>query len=543
MKQITSQKLIVLVSVFLVLFGNFAFFSNTLKVYPLNQDNIGFLLSLALFYICVNTILFSLICFRYTIKPVLIFILLVSSVTAYFMDSYNVIIDGEMLDNVFNTNSAEAGDLISLKLFVYLVLLGIVPSLFIYKTQIIRQGLKQATIFRISAILIALAIAVSGILVLGDFYAPFFREHKQLRFYANPAYYIYSLGKYLGKGGDDANAPLQKLGENAKIPEADTDRELIILVVGESARADRFSLNGYSKKTNPLLEREELFSFTNTWSCGTSTGVSVPCMFSIYDHDNYLNGKANAVENMLDVLQHAGVNVLWRDNNSDSKGVAERVSFENFRTAEKNPMCDDAECRDEGMLSGLQAYIDQHPKGDIFIILHQMGNHGPAYYKRYPQEFERFIPACHTNQLEDCSNEEINNAYDNAILYTDHFLSKTIALLKKNEDRFEAAMFYVSDHGESLGENNMYLHGLPYMLAPEAQIHVPMIMWFDKGFDGDEIDIPALRNKLGNRYTHDNVFHTILGLFELETPIYNEGLDIIDHQEEYADEGKKQAAD
>lgn len=531
MKQITSHKLIIAVSVFLIVLGNFAFFSNTLKVYPANAENIAFLFSLALLYCSVYIIFFSLICFSYTTKPVLITVLLLSSVAAYFMDSYNVIIDEAMLDNAFNTNAAESFDLFSLKLFLYLALLGIAPSLLVYRLRITKQKPAQAIIFRMSMVGIALILAGSSVYIFGSFYAPFLREHKQLRFYANPAYYLYSIGKYISKGSVETIAQLQTLGADAKIPESDIHRELIILVVGETARADRFSLNGYPRKTNPLLEQENLFSFTDTWACGTSTAVSVPCMFSIYDHDRYLNGEANAIENMLDVLQHAGVNVLWLDNNSDSKGVAIRVPFENYRTPDNNPICDD-ECRDEGMLSNLQAYIEQHPKGDIFIILHQMGNHGPAYYKRYPKEFERFTPTCQTNQLEHCSREQIDNAYDNAILYTDYFLSQTITLLKQNDERFETSLFYISDHGESLGENNLYLHGMPYMLAPDAQTHVPMIMWFGKNFDQDEIDLQALRQKTGNRYTHDNIFHTILGLFELETHIYDARLDIIDHHDE-----------
>ncbi len=530
MKEITIPKLVVLVSIFLVVFGNVAFFSNVSKIYPPSMENIAFLFSLALLYCCVNVIFLSLICFKHTTKPFLISVLLASSVTAYFMDTYNVIIDENMLDNALKTNIAESFDLISLKLFLYIAVLGIAPSFLIYKTRIANKKIQQIIISKISTLGIAIVITISSIVVFGNFYASFIREHKQLRFYANPAYYIYSIGKYIGKRDiEGTNAQLQTIGEDAKTPDLDSHRELIILVVGETARADRFSLNGYTRKTNPLLEQETLLSFKNTWACGTSTSVSVPCMFSIYDHAHYLNGEANAIENMLDVLQHAGVNVIWLDNNSDSKGVAERVTYENYRTRDKNPICD-TECRDEGMLSNLQTYIDQHPKGDIFIILHQMGNHGPAYYKRYPKEFEKFTPTCQTNQLENCSREEIDNAYDNAILYTDYFLAKTIALLKRNDDKFESALFYVSDHGESLGENNLYLHGLPYMFAPDTQTHVPMIMWFGNGFDKNEIDLPSLSKKTDNRYTHDNVFHTILGLFELETAVYDKKLDIIDHQ-------------
>jgi len=179
-------------------------------------------------------------------------------------------------------------------------------------------------------------------------------------------------------------------------------------------------------------------------------------------------------------------------------------------------------------LLNLQNYIDAHPQGDIFIVLHQMGNHGPAYYKRYPPAFEKFRPACKTNQLEHCSIEEISNAYDNAILYTDYFLSQTIQLLKKNDGQFETALLYVSDHGESLGENNLYLHGLPYWIAPDAQKHVPLVMWFGEHFDKDELNLSALRRKEDNPLSHDYIFHTILGLMEVQTSIYDPSLDLIE---------------
>jgi lipid A ethanolaminephosphotransferase len=179
------------------------------------------------------------------------------------------------------------------------------------------------------------------------------------------------------------------------------------------------------------------------------------------------------------------------------------------------------------MLSGLQDYIDGHPVGDILIVLHQMGNHGPAYYKRYPSAFEKFTPACKTNDLGACSKEEIINAYDNAILYTDFFLSKVIELLRQNDNEFETAMLYVSDHGESLGENGLYLHGLPYFLAPDAQKHVPFLMWFGRNFDPQSLS--SIQAKRVEELSHDNIFSTLLGLFELQTSAYDPKMDILDH--------------
>jgi lipid A ethanolaminephosphotransferase len=266
-----------------------------------------------------------------------------------------------------------------------------------------------------------------------------------------------------------------------------------------------------------------VINFSQVSSCGTSTAVSVPCMFSVYDKDNYTHEKGEFTQNLMDILNLAGVNTLWRDNNANWQEIARKTTYQNFKSSKNNPVCD-IECRDIGMLNGLQEYINKS-KNDVFIVLRQMGNHGPAYYKRYPKEFEKFTPVCKTNQLEECSANEIGNAYDNAILYTDYFLSKVINLLKQNDD-LETAMIYLSDHGESLGENGLYLHGLPYFIAPKEQTHIPMIMWFSKTLQ-QSIDTKKIKQKQNEKYSQDNIFHTILGIINIKTKIYNKKQDIL----------------
>jgi lipid A ethanolaminephosphotransferase len=177
------------------------------------------------------------------------------------------------------------------------------------------------------------------------------------------------------------------------------------------------------------------------------------------------------------------------------------------------------------MLVGLQDYIDRHPAGDILIVLHQMGSHGPAYFKRYPAEFRAFTPTCETNQLDSCTQEEISNTYDNTILYTDYFLSRVIDLLRANDGGFETALLYVSDHGESLGESGVYLHGLPYLIAPDAQIRVPLVAWFGRNYD--DVDRAALRQLRDRPLSHDNIFHTMLGLFEAGSEVYDPKQDLL----------------
>ena len=527
--ELSSLSLIAAAAVFLTVFHNVAFFSNVLDTYPVTWANVPFLASIAAVMAGTIFLLLSLVCYRITIKPVLIAVLLTSSVAAYFMDSYNTVIDVSMLRNVAQTNAAESLDLLSPKLLLYVVLIGVLPALFVYRTEIVFRKAVPEIFLRLKAFSL-IAVASLGLIILfGSHYSSFFREHKGLRYYANPGGYINATVRFAGASLQSPAHALVPVGLDAHIPEWDNHRELIVMVVGETARSDRFSLNGYGRETNPLLARERLTSFTNFWSCGTSTAISVPCMFTVTGSSAFDPDTAADSENLLDVLTHAGVNVLWLDNNSDSKGVASRVAYQSYREADTNPVCD-VECRDEGMLTNLQAYIDSHPKGDIFIVLHQMGNHGPAYYKRYPANFEHFKPVCKTNELEECSDEEISNAYDNAILYTDYFLSRVIGLLKRNAKAFETAMFYVSDHGESLGEKGLYLHGLPEFIAPDAQRHVSAIIWVGDNFE--EIDVDALALRRDEKFTHDNVVHTVLGFMEIQSGVYHKEMDILTHLEE-----------
>lgn len=518
--------MIVGAAVFLTLFYNFRFFKSTTDSYPLVWANIPFLGSTVGVFVCLMVLALTLLCFKYTLKPVLIILLTISSLTAYFMDSYNVIIDLTMLQNVVATDPNEIHDLFSFKLLAYVVFLGLLPSLFVYKTPVVWGSLKTELIQKAARIILSLMIIACLLFGFSRFYTSFFREHRVLRYYANPIAWVHATIKYIQGTVESDVKQTTAIGMDARNSAADTGRELIILVVGEAVRADRLSMNGYFRETTPLLARADVINFSNMAACGTTTVISVPCMFSVYGREDFSREKGNATENLLDVLTHAGVHVLWRDNNSSSKGVAVRVPYEDFRNPDKNPVCDDGECRDEGMLYGLQDYIDAQKTGDIFIVLHQLGNHGPAYYKRYPKSFEKFTPVCATNQVEQCSVEEIGNAYDNCILYTDYFLSKTIDLLKQNAARFEAAMIYVSDHGESLGEKGLYLHGMPYALAPDDQKQIATVMWFGDGF---KIDKNALRAKSGNAFSQDYLFHTILGLLEIETDVYDRRLDIVNY--------------
>lgn len=512
---LTQSHIIMLVVVFIMLTGNSSLFGRILEIYPLTLGNVPFLLSLAAFFSALTAIFFLLICHGRSTRWILALFLVIASQAAYYMDHFGVVVDIVMIDNIFQTNPQEFSGLLTLSLLVRTLLLGIIPAWLVIKycPAVTDSRAEYKTKLRMLGALFSSLILLVVPFTAG--YSSFIREHKITRFYANPTYSTYSIIKY---GAEQFHiskqAALKRIAPDAVMLETPAAKtELMILVVGETARADRFSLNGYHRETNPLLAQQDVVSFSNVSSCGTSTGVSVPCMFSALPRTEYSKEKALSQENALDVLSNHGVQILWRDNNSDSKGVATRMKYEDFKSPTLNPVCE-GECRDIGMLSGLDKYVESRKGKDILIVLHQMGNHGPEYYRRYPKEFERFKPMCMTGELRDCTQEEIDNSYDNAILYTDYFLSEVINFLKKYDEEFATTMLYVSDHGESLGEHGFYLHAASYTIAPKEQTHIPAIVWMGKNFD---YKLDQLMPYKDYPLSHDDLFCTLLMAFELDS--------------------------
>jgi lipid A ethanolaminephosphotransferase len=430
---------------------------------------------------------------------------------------------------MMQTNIHESLDLLTLKQVAYFLFFGVLPAYGIYKLKFQERTLKKELFAKLKLVVLALVIIAASIFAFSKHYTSFFREHKPLRYSVNPAYWIYSVGKYVNLTFNSGPIIVEPIGEDAKVlNDTNTSKKrLVVMVVGEAARADHFSLNGYERETNPLLKKEDIINFENMSSCGTSTAESVPCMFSIYDRADYSYKKGISTENVIDVLAHTqDIAILWRDNNSDSKGVALRVPYESYQSSKTNTICTEGECRDIGMLVGLDDFIEKNKNKNILIVLHQMGNHGPAYFKRYTKEYEKFTPVCQTNQVEKCTQEEISNAYDNAILYTDNFLNETIQFLKQYDTQYNTAMIYMSDHGESLGEGGVYLHGMPYFMAPDAQTHIGAMMWFGKGMK-QVLSVDEIVKNKNKTYSQDNLFHTLLGIFNVETKVYKKEMDIL----------------
>ena len=536
-RPLTQIQLILIVSVYLVIAGNYTFFSEVLKVYPLHGKNLYYLATMPVLLFVMNATFFTLLSSRYTTKPLLIFVLIVSAAVSYFMNTYHVVIDKGMIRSALETNSQEALGLFNLKMLLYNLFLGLLPAWLVYKAPVRYRPWRTELWAKIKTLGVMVIVAGTIAVTAGGFYASFFREHRPLKNYTNPYYWIKSTVSYV-KHSIRRSGPrtLRVIGTDAKVVRQPGEKpKLVIMVVGEATRWDHFGLNGYRRDTTPKLSKEEgVINFADFRSCGTYTAHSVPCMFSIYDRSHYKRDKAEWTENVVDVLAHTGrVDLIWRDNNSDPKGVMKRLGYVDFMNPKNNPVCD-SECRDEGMLQNLEGLLDRNTSRDKLLVLHQMGSHGPEYYKRYTKAFLRYKPVCRSNELGSCTQDEVVNAYDNTVLHTDSFLDDAIKLLKRYEKKYQVALVYVADHGESLGEKGVYLHGLPYVIAPEAQTHVAAIMWFGPGFRHGTKELNTTRLMEAarkERFSQDNLFSTLLGLFDVKTSVYRPEMDILNAAE------------
>ncbi|MBE7939608.1 MULTISPECIES: phosphoethanolamine--lipid A transferase [Ramlibacter] len=520
------ETLLACTALFMLAAGNGPFWHALLAGRPAEP---GTWLFAAAVFLSLSCIYFALAAFfvnRWTVRPVLAVLLLVTAASHYFMERYAVYLDRAMLRNILATDPREAGELLSWALAGHLLLLGGLPAALLWWPTLRHRPVLRAAAVRTGWILGALVLGTASLLLVFADFAATMRNHREMRWLITPGNVVVSLVGHFGSRAPRAGQPRLAVAPDAKPGPAPARPLFVVMVVGETARAQNFSLNGYPRDTNPELARRGVVDFPQATACGTSTEVSLPCMFSPWGRRHYDEDAILSHESVLNVLARTGVHVLWRDNQSGCKGVCEGLPQEATSRLDLPGVCRDGQCLDEALLHGLDA-MARDASGNTLVVLHMLGNHGPAYFKRYPPAFRRFTPACETEDLRRCDPAQILNAYDNAILYTDSVLGRLVDLLQAASATHDSAMLYVSDHGESLGENGLYLHGLPWAIAPDTQTHVPFIFWASQHFAaGRRLDMDCLRARARQPVSHDNLFHSLLGLFDVKTRAYEPGLDI-----------------
>lgn len=514
------------------IFLNLAFYRQVFPLLPVNNlHNWLVFLSMPIVAISVMNIITTLASFLKLDRVVISLFILLSASAQYFIWTFGVVIDRSMIANIFDTTPAESFALLSTQMVIVLGLSGLLMVLVAWWIKVRRPAsFWRGTAMRLLNIAIsALLIVLVAALFYKD-YASVFRNNKELVKSLSPSNSIVALNSWYAHNRMD-NLPLVKIGEDAKqkaVMHNGARKNLTIVVLGETSRAENFSLGGYDRETNPRLKQDDVVYFPKTTSCGTATAVSVPCMFSNMPRAHYDEELAHHQEGVLDILQRAGVQVLWNDNDGGCKGACDRVPHQNVTNLNLSGECIDGECYDDVLFHNLDSYIDNLQQDGI-IVLHTIGSHGPTYYNRYPAEFKKFTPTCDTNEIQSCTQPQLTNTYDNTILYVDYVVDKAIKLLQSKQDKFTTSLVYLSDHGESLGEDGVYLHGLPYSIAPDTQKHVPMLLWLSPDYQQRYgVSSQCLQQQAKtNDYSQDNLFSTLLGLLGVDSREYQAKDDLL----------------
>lgn len=521
---VSTEMLVLLSSLFFALVCNQVFWRTAMATHP---GSLGFAASLMALLVAVNALVLGLLVWRWNAKPLLTVLLLTTALAAHYMDSYNVYLDADMLRNVLHTDHKESRELLTPGLILPLLCYFAIPATLLWRVRVGTRSLGKTWVMRVGFMAVMAVGGMLGALLSFQDISALMRNHREVRYLATPINYLVALKQNFKSDSPIKHAPKQPVEHDAMAtPRAAGSRpRLLLVVLGETARAQNWGLSGYARQTTPELAQAGVMNFPDMHSCGTSTEVSVPCMFSPFGRRDYNEDMIRGHQSLLHVLEHAGISTLWRDNQSGCKGVCDGLQIEQLDNATTPGLCADGRCMDEILLGDLAAQVRARP-GDRVVVLHQLGSHGPSYFERYPAAFERFKPVCKTADLGSCSRQQIVNAYDNSITYTDHFLAQAIHALRGMPD-YDTAMIYLSDHGESLGEKGLYLHGVPYAIAPKEQTHVPMVMWFSPEFARDRgLDEACLRHRAGQYTDQDALFPSVLGLLQVKTSAYARERDV-----------------
>jgi lipid A ethanolaminephosphotransferase len=452
---------------------------------------------------------------------------IVASILSFFSYNFGIIFDETVTKSTLETTVGEFSQYLNLNLLLWIVFNIFIALLFMFKVELQKVSFANRMVkaFKVYAG-ICLSLFIIGSVYYKD-YASFLRNNRQFRHMVNPISPIYETGKYFKKRMFPVKNIFVQIGGDARmITESTSNKKLVILILGETARSDHFSINGYKgNETTPNLQKLDVVSLKKVVSCGTATAVSVPCMLSRMGQQAFSIDGSKAQSNLLDVAKLSGYEVSWIDNNTGCQGVCDRVNVVDLNPYKNDKDCTSTTCYDEILVSALKDQL--RPEKNQLIVLHTLGSHGPSYYLRYPKAFAKFKPSCETSELSNCTKEEVINTYDNSLLYTDYIVSKIINYVDETDSR-EKTVVYISDHGESLGENGVYLHSLPYVIAPKEQKHVPFIFWFDqKTAEKNRKKIDNLRKFQLCNFSHDNIFSTFLDILDISTILYEKKSDLL----------------
>ena len=462
----------------------------------------GFLITgcLAALMLALNFFVYYLLLFalRFIGKCIIAFTLIGDAIMLYFVNTYDVLVTDKMMGNVLHTQYSEASGFFSAGFVLYVLLLGVLPAIYLFWRKVEYGSWKRFLAYIGGALGIVLAIAFGNM----KNWPWIDRNSTELGSLLMPWSYIVNTFRY-------HNAEKRRNVKEIPLPDTTSvsdSRDVCVLIIGESARRDHFSLYGYERETNPYTVKDTVTAIPAI-SSATYTMAGVKAILEPMD-------TRELHEILPNYLHRMGADVTWRTSNWGEPPVHIEKYWKVKDLKERFPEADN---RYDGiLLEGLREDILGSDNDKVMIILHTNTNHGPSYNTKYPPQFEVFTPVCNTVEMSKTSREELFNAYDNSVIYTDWLIHSVITTLREIPDR-RSCMIYVSDHGESLGENNLYMHGVPMSMAPKEQIEIPFIVWTsDK----------SLSIKPLEEVGQHAVFHSVLSFLGIDSPALNEELTI-----------------
>ena len=442
----------------------------------------------------------TIFCLRIVGRILLAVLSIINATAVYFVLTYNVIINATTIENVFNTRYSEASGFFSWSLWLFIIVFGVLPALFCLFQPVVIGKAKKLGIWCGSSLAV---IVVIGLLNINQ--TLFFSEHDtELGGLLQPWSYIANTYRVISFMQDEQE-------EEILLPDGqitDNEKAVVVLVIGESARKANFQLYGYKRDTNPLLSKQKDLKVFQAHSCATYTTAGTKAILEPKDC-------GDLYELLPNYAFRTGVDVSWRTSNWGEPPI----HIDEYLTdPELGDLYDMSNAYDDILFHGLRERIESSQKDKVLIILHTSTSHGPQYASKYPKEFEVYKPVAKNVEEGEKNVGMLVNAYDNTIRYTDFLLDGLINTLRSMTDR-KTAMIFISDHGESLGENKMFMHGLPMKLAPKEQYEIPFLVWTSKGYRTYKSNLPAV---LEQHY----IFHSVLNLLSIQSPAYDPDYDI-----------------
>ena len=510
MKSLRSLSLFIfscIVSIGTLLCYNLPFFQ---YVANNSNENVGgkiFLLaSLVVIMLVLNFMMTYLVMFlmRMVGRILLAILSMINATAVYFIITYSVMMDQTTIENVFNTRYSEASGFFSWSLWLFIAVFGVLPALWCLLQPVVIGKAKKLAIYCGASLAVVLVVALANI---GQ--TLWISQHDtELGGLLQPWSYLVNTVRMISSQHDEQ-------AEEIKLPDGkitDNEKAVVVLVIGESARKANFQLYGYQRNTNPLLSKQDGLKVYEATSCATYTTAGSKAILEPKNTDDLY-------ELLPNYAFRTGVDVAWRTSNWGEPPIHIDEYVTDDKLAEHYP---DAEEKDyDGILfHGLRERIESSQKDKVLIVLHTSTSHGPKYADKYPKKFEVFKPVAKNVEEGEKNIGMLVNAYDNTILYTDFLLDGLINTLRAMTD-WKSAMIFISDHGESLGENKMFMHGMPMRLAPKEQYEIPFLVWTSEGYRDykPEGELPAV---LEQHY----IFHSVLNLLSIESPAYDKEFDL-----------------